>query len=104
MGDTMQTASSPVLYYTIDEAAERMRISRRQLEKLLRQHPYCTNMGTRKRFLTNDHIERLVKAREEWPLKSSNERAPITGTSAAPSEVAVCSKLRELATGRRRKR
>ena len=47
--------------YTMEEAAQRLRIGRRNLQELVKDHPYYYSNGARKLF-TEDDIAALIKA------------------------------------------
>lgn len=67
----------PLPIYTLDEAAVRLRMSRRFLQDLVKDNPFYFKKGRQKMF-TDEDIQNLIKAMR-CPSKSSSEaRAPTT--------------------------
>ena len=57
---------------TMDDVAARLRISRRKLQDILRDHPYYLQVGRSKRFAEED-FQRLIAALRH-PVHPSAER------------------------------
>src|SRR5262249_57779243 len=89
-------------FFTLDEVAERFRVSRRTLQDFLRDHPYYRNLGRRKLFTEAD-ITRLYEALPCPSSSTESEEAP-TGTSAAPSEASLWTRAVELLKDQQRRR
>ena len=82
-------------WYTLKEAAERLRISTKTLSGILRQHPHCVRVG-RKFIISDADLTRLYET-----LKSQSVSANIVGgrsayVQASPSEAQLYEKLRKL--------
>lgn len=58
--------------YTMEEAAQRLRIGRRNLQELVKDHPYYYSNGARKLF-TEDDIAALIQAMR--PVSDIEQRA-----------------------------
>src|SRR4051812_45184364 len=89
-------------FYTIDEVAQRFRVSRRTMQDLVRLYPFYRLAGRRKLFSEAD-IGKLYEALP-CPSKSSAGTEALTGTSGAPSEASLWTRAQALTTGGRRKR
>ncbi len=83
---------------TMEDVAGLLRVSRRTLQDILREHPYYRVVGRAKRF-TKDDFERLLEALR-FRTRSVDAGESQTGTSAAPSEAALWTRLRALTTER----
>lgn len=59
--------------YTMEEAAARLRISRRTLQELIKDHRFYFSTGRRKLFTEGD-IANLIEALREPPCRSSSSR------------------------------
>ncbi|MEE8607162.1 MAG: hypothetical protein V3S55_06145 [Nitrospiraceae bacterium] len=68
-----------LILYTMDEAAEKLRIKRRRLQMLLQDFPFYRQIGRRKLFTPGD-LKKIVEALP-CPSRSSNARGRPTGTS-----------------------
>lgn len=86
---------------TMNEAAERLRISRRSLQDLIKKHPHYAANGRKKLFSESD----LTALWEAMRCHSSSLGAETrgTGTFAVPSEARLYSRARELTAKKRRK-
>ena len=90
------------LLYTMDEAAEMLRIKRRRLQMLLHDYPFYRMIGRRKLF-THGDIEKIIEALprpgELRTMKSARgfDRLP-------PSEAKLWERVREQMTPPPRKR
>lgn len=80
--------------YTIDEVAQRFRVSRRKLQAIIRDRPYYRVIGRRKLFTEAD-IQRLYESLP-CPSNLSVDTAEKSSTSEAPSEAALWTKVRAL--------
>lgn len=69
---------------TMDEAAERLRISRRSLQELVKDHPHYAANG-RKKLFSEGYIAALWEAMR-CRSSSSNAQDRTTGTSGVQSE------------------
>src|SRR5580704_1528397 len=78
---------TPPKFYTLDEVAARLRVSRRTLQDHLRVHPYGRRLG-RRRLFSESEIQQLYEALP-CPSNSTENAAAPTGTSAAPSEASL---------------
>ncbi len=85
--------------FTVEEVAERFRVSRRTLQDFLRDHPFYRTLGRRKLFSEAD----ITHLYEALPCpSSSNENAEARiGTSAVPSEASLWTRAHELLSGER---
>jgi hypothetical protein len=82
--------------YKFEEAAEKLRVSKRRLQELVKAHPHYARNGRVYLFCENDI--RLIWEGIHCHSSSSNAQVLTTGTSVAPSEAKVFSKLREQTT------
>ena len=87
---------------TMDEAAERLRISRRSLQDLVKDHPHYAANGRKKLFSEGD-IAALWEAMR-CRSNSSGAKDRTTGTSEVLSEEKLYSRARELIGKKRRRR
>jgi len=92
------------MLYTLEEVAERFRVSRRTLQDFLRAYPYYRKLGRRKLFTEAD----IVRLYEALPCPSSSSRRaranrPI-GRSAAPTSAGTLTEALRLASGHSRSR
>lgn len=69
--------------YTMEEAAQRLRIGRRNLQELVKDHPYYYSNGARKLF-TEDDINSLVQV-----MRQEAESCRLSYTRPAPAKVRV---------------
>src|SRR5450759_2361322 len=91
----MSTSPLPKLF-TMEEVAERFRVSRRTLQAHLRQHPYYRTLGRRKLF-TEPEIARLYEALPCPSVSSHPEKArPRTGASVARISKSLLTEAQEL--------
>jgi len=80
-------------FFTLEEVAERFRVSRRTLQDFLRTHPYYRRLGRRKLFTEAD-ISRLYESLACPPSRSSEEAGSIT--FAEPSVASLYMRARAL--------
>lgn len=66
--DSKQANLNPLSFYTLDEVAERFRVSRRTMQDFIRAHPFYRQIGRRKLF-TEDDIHSLAGAMESPVVK-----------------------------------
>src|SRR5215475_14649668 len=92
----------PEQLFTLEEVAERFRVSRRTLQDYIRRHPYYRTLGRRKLFTEAD-ITRLYEAMPCPSNSTENAEAP-TGTSAAPSEASLWTRAAALLIDQPRRR
>ncbi|MBM3655008.1 MAG: helix-turn-helix domain-containing protein [Alphaproteobacteria bacterium] len=92
---------SELRFYTLNEVAAILRISRRKLSDLLRRHPIGGRVG-RRRLMTAADIAQLY-GELQCPSESSNAKAPTTSTSAEPSAASLLMKAQELLKDQRRR-
>jgi excisionase family DNA binding protein len=83
-------------FYTLDEVAERFRVSRRTMQGFVKEHPYYRVIGRRKLFTEEDILALAEKL--ECPSSSSDATALHSGTSAAPSEASLWTRAQRLLT------
>lgn len=85
---------------TMDEAAERLRISRRSLQELVKSHPHYAANGRKKLFSEGD----IAALWEAMRCRSnlSDARDQTIGMSGVLSEAKLYSRARELIGKRRR--
>ena len=89
--------------FSMDEAAERLHISRRQLQEIVKRHPHYVPNGQRKLFTEADLAAILAGLREERePCPSASNRPARanrrTGRSAAPISASAWTKAQALLT------
>jgi Helix-turn-helix domain len=84
--------------YTLDEAAEELRVSRRSLQEIIKRHPFFAKNG--RVYLFSESDIRSIWEGMRFHSDLSNEKVRTIGTSVARSENRVYSKARELTTGR----
>ncbi|WP_245423663.1 helix-turn-helix domain-containing protein [Rhizobium subbaraonis] len=87
--------------YTLDEAAEYMRLTGRTIAKVARKHGLCTISGRDLLFSESDIL--AIWDAMRCPSNSPAVAAPNTGTSGAPSADKAFSKLLARATAKSRK-
>ena len=75
--------AEPPKLYTMEEAADHLRLSRRWLQDYIRENPFYRVLGRRKLFTVAD-LHKLYEA-APCPSDSSAVTAPRTGTSGARS-------------------
>ena len=63
--------------YTMQEAAERLRICRRNLQELIKRYPFYFPNGRRKLFTENDLAALIAALRNEAAECHSNLRRPV---------------------------
>lgn len=89
---------------TMDEAATKLRISRRWLQDFIQDHPYYRTAG-RKKLFTDEDITRLIEA---MPCPGNSSRRvkarPRSGTSVANISASLLTEVRALARSERPKR
>lgn len=84
--------------YTLDEAAERFRVSRRTFVDFIKLHPFYRILGKRKLFTEGDLLA-LYEALQ-CPSNSSAVKAARTGTSEAPPAASWSARLQALTTAK----
>src|SRR6516165_6081816 len=92
------------LLQTMDEVATKLRISRRYLQDVIKDHPYYRSFG-RKKLFTDEDVSRIIEAMS-CP-GSSSRRARVkrrTGTSVASTSELLLTEVRALARGGRQPR
>src|SRR4051794_27435753 len=89
-------AESVARLFTVDEVAERFRVSRRTFQAHIRQHPYYRQMGRRKLFTEAD-IQRLYEALP-CPSNSSVDTEAQTSTCAVASGASLWTRAQALLT------
>jgi hypothetical protein len=87
--------------YKFEEAAEKLRVSKRRMQEIVKLHPHYAKNGRVYLFSENDI--RLIWEGIHCHSSSSNAKAPITGTSVAPSASSLYSKARALTTRKPRR-
>lgn len=98
---------SPILpesrkLYTLDETAERFRVSRRTMQDFVRRFPFYRTLGRRKLFTEED----IASLYEALPCPSSSREGTEaqTGTSVGPSAASLSTRLQALLTAKRPRR
>jgi hypothetical protein len=91
--------------FTMDEAADYLRISRRLLQDIIKTKPYYRTAGRRKLFTEGD----LTMLVESMPCPESSSSRPVMGrrqitTYAAPTTGSASTALRELLIERKHAR
>ena len=88
--------------HTMDEVAQALHISRRKLQDVIKERPFYRQIGRQKVFTEAD-IKALVESLS-CPSSSPNATAEKTGTSVAPSEASLWTKLQALTTAKEPKK
>src|SRR5262249_6545645 len=88
-GDTTVTVAKPIGLMTMADVAAALHVSGRTLQELIKTHPHYRLAG-RKKLVTIADFNRLVEA---LPCPSGNFAEVAPGTSAAPSEARVFTRL-----------
>jgi hypothetical protein len=88
-------------FYTMEEVAERFRVSRRTMQDFIKDYPYYRVLGRRKLFTDQDILALAEKL--ECPSNSSADTARPSGTSGAPSEASLWTRAQRLLTEKRQK-
>ena len=82
--------------YTFEEAAEKLHVSKRSLQDIIKRHPHYAKNGRVYLFCENDI--QLIWGGMRCHSSSQSEAGPSIGISVAPSEAKVFSKLLEQTT------
>ena len=82
--------------YKFDEAAERLRVSKRSFQKIIKVHPHYAKNGRTYLFCNKDI--QLIWEGMHCHSNLQSEAGPTIGTSAAPSANSLYSKARALTT------
>ena len=89
--------------YTMDEAAKKLRISRRFLQDIIKDHPYYKAFGSKKLF-TDEDVSRIIEAMSRRGISARRARvARRTDTSGASISESLLTAVRELANAKRRR-
>src|SRR5260370_36841998 len=80
--------------YKFEEAAEKLRVSKRRLQEIVKLHPHYAKNGRVYLFSQNDI--QLIWEGMRCHCDSSNAKVPTTGISVAPSANSLYSKARAL--------
>jgi excisionase family DNA binding protein len=87
---------------TVEEVADRFRVSRRTLQAHIRRHPFYRLIGRRKLF-TEDDVRKIYESLS-CPSNSHADTAAPIGTCVAPSEASLWTKAQALLTEKSQKR
>lgn len=87
---------------TMKEAAAELRVSRRQLQRIIARFPFFYSNGRIKLFTAAD-IERIREGLRNEGSRSPTARTRTIGTSLEPSPERALQKVRELLAKKRRK-
>src|SRR3990167_9822046 len=94
--------NSPALdhNFTMDEVAGWLRVSRRQLQELVKRHPFFYGNGNRKLFSEDDLLSLRTAMRQESECpSSSSRRVPVkhhTGPSGARTLASIWTEAQSL--------
>src|SRR6516165_4034547 len=89
--------------HTMDEVARKLRISRRFLQDIIKDHPYYKAFG-RKKLFTDEDVSRIIEAMSCRGISARRARvARRTGTSGASTSESLLTEVRELANAKRRR-
>ena len=90
--------------YTMEEVAAQLRMSRRMLQDIVKEHPFYFSVGNRKRF-TEEDIAALIAALRPSPMNTAGDRRTRRkkAKSFQPSDAVTLERALELASQSRRK-
>ncbi len=94
--------AEPIELYTMEEAAEHLRVSRRVLQDVIKAHPFYRVIGHKKLFTGQDLNE--IIGRLPCPYASNGEKEAQTSGSAGPSEASLYTRVARLMTPKPQKK